>query len=75
MLFRGSTNVWDQIRRLESHEAGFKRDPERWQMVGLMAKGAHGYSQTTLSEEEVRGLYCRVCIHRSCAYTNEMTDN
>lgn len=63
MLFMGLGDMWDQIRRLESHEAGFKRKSERWQMVNLMAKGAHGYSRTKLSEEEVRGLYCRVCIH------------
>lgn len=63
MLFTGPGDVWDQIHRLESHEAGFKRQPERWDMVSLMAKGAHGYSRTMLSEDEVRGLYCRVRVH------------
>lgn len=63
MLSTGPGDVWDQIRRLESHEAGFKSEPERWDMVSLMAKGAHGYSRTMLPEHEVQGLYCRVCIH------------
>lgn len=63
LLFTGPGDVWNQICRLESHEAEFKRKPERWEVVSLMAKGAHGYSRTMLPEEEVRVLYCRVRTH------------
>jgi hypothetical protein len=50
--------------KLEYHVRDFEREGgERWGMVCLMAKGAHGYSGTGLSEREVRGLYCMVSLH------------
>lgn len=69
MLFTTTGDAWNQIRRLESHEAEFRSRPERWDMISLMTKGIHGYSRTFLGEEEVRGLYCRVCLSIQVAST------
>ncbi|RPA79014.1 hypothetical protein BJ508DRAFT_416216 [Ascobolus immersus RN42] len=54
--------LWEfGILKLDDHVRDFESEGgERWGMINLMAKGAHGYSGTELSEREVRGLYCMI---------------
>ena len=46
---------------LESHIDEFRRSGEKWEMIELMSKGAHGYSGTLMDEDDVIELYCKVC--------------
>lgn len=61
MLWTTPGEAWSQINSLESHESEFRKT-DKWEMITLMAKGAHGYSGTILGEEDVRGIYARVWI-------------
>ncbi|KAH8149607.1 uncharacterized protein LAJ45_06237 [Morchella importuna] len=62
MLWTTPGEAWSQINSLESHESELRKT-DKWEMITLMAKGAHGYSGTILGEKDVRGVYARLLIN------------
>ncbi|PWW79336.1 SET domain-containing protein [Tuber magnatum] len=57
----------DHVERFRT-EAGGKI----WEKVFVMGKGAHGYSGTRRSEEEVRRLYCAVLVNSMTLVTETL---
>ncbi|KAI9846483.1 MAG: hypothetical protein M1837_003903 [Sclerophora amabilis] len=59
-----SAEQWSAILKLQSHIREFRQEGGRkLEGIGLMSKGAHAYSGTSLSEEFVQELYCKVLIN------------
>jgi hypothetical protein len=63
---------WDQLMVLEAHiDKLRKAGGERWQNLCLMTKAAKEYSGSTLDEDTILGLFCRVshstlwCLHKT----------
>lgn len=61
---------WDQLIGLEAHTDKLRKaGGERWQNLCLMTKAAKEYSGSTLDEDTILGLFCRVSIQHYGACT------